>query len=277
MENVVPTIYGAHLQTAQFHQLPYVVLPYTTLNEKLGVQSGVAQPTGSYPSVKYFAVGNGGHSFTSGADGIPTPSLYQHASSDASLFSQLPFVIRAQGDDITPAMRANYALRKEITIAGSAYIAYYLRRIDMSAVAISLQNVGANNAITAFTPTADNLSPTPTLLSTTNVNVLADVYLRCTAPLSVGMTAGETTEFLNATRLLYGDDSKAIISEMAMCSGYDKTITITSGAGSFNFNEAICVQPVSFISDFRAMSFNTLGFTKQINSAASTPLYITKA
>lgn len=277
MENVVPTIYGAHLQTAQFHNLPYSVLPYTTLNEKLGVQSGVAQPTGSYPSVKYFAIGNGGHTFTAGADGVPAPDLYQHASSDAALFSQLPFIIRAQGDDISPSMRANYALRKDITIAGAAYVAYYLRRIDMSAVTISLQNVGANASITAYEPTADNLAPTPTTLSTVDVNTLTDVYLRCTAPLSVGMTASETAEFLNAIRLLYGDERSAIISEMAMCSGYDKTITITSGAGSFNFNEAICVQPVAFISDFRPMQYNTLGFTKQINSAASTPLYITQA
>lgn len=274
MENVVPTIYGAHLQTSQFHNLPYQVLPYTTLNEKLGIQSGIAQPTGAYPSVKYYAIGNSGHSFSAGADGVAYPKLYQHASSDAALFGQVPFVLRAQGNDISPSMRANYALRKEISVNGSAYIAYYLRRIDLTSVTTSLLTISDDTGSTNFVPTADNLSPTPTILSTVDVNTITGTYLKCTAPLAIGMDQTEVSEFLNAIDILYGSDNYAIISDIALCSGFDKTITITAAAGSFNFNEAICVQPVAFVSDFRMMKYNTLGFSKVLDSAASTPLFI---
>jgi hypothetical protein len=252
-------------------------LTYTTLNEKLGIQAGVAIPSGSYPTVAYYSVGNGGHTFSAGQSGIPFPELYQHQPSDAALFNHMPFVLRQQNNDLIPAQRANYALRKEITIGSTVYIAYYLRRIDMTAVSVTLQHrVDHTNYVTsnAFTPTADNLSPTPTILSNSNVNTVSGDYLVASAPLTVSMTADDVTEYLNAAQILYGDQNYAIISEMALCSGYDKTITISASTGAFNFNEAILVQPVAFIADFQMLQYANQGLNKTLDSGGNCPLFV---
>lgn len=275
MENVTRSIYGAHLQTCQYHKLPYTPLTYTTINEKLGIQAGVAIPSGNYPTVAYYCIGNGGHTFDAGQSGVPYPNLYQHQPSDAALFNHMPFVLRQQNNDLLPAQRVNYALRKEITIGSTVYIAYYLRRIDMSAVAVTLQHRVDHTTFvssSAFTPTAANLSPTPTILSNSNVNVISGDYLVASAPLTVSMTADDVTEYLNVAEIMFGNQNYAIISEMALCSGYDKTITISASTGAFNFNEAILVQPVAFIADFQMLKYSNQGLNKVLDSGSNVPL-----
>jgi hypothetical protein len=276
MENVIPTIYLAHLQTAMLHKIPYAAQQYTTLNEALGIQSGIAIPTGNYPSVGYYAIGDGGHTFAVGGDGIPYPNLYQHQPSDSALFHQMPFVLRLPSNDLAPSQRALYALRKEVTFNNVVYIAYYLRRVDLSSLVVSLQRRTDNGTAvtqTTFTPNASNLAPTPTILSNSNVNVVNADALVASAPLDVTMTPADVAEYVNVAQIIYGNPNRALISESALCCGFDKTITVQASTGPFNYNEAVGVQITSFIADFQMLSYANGGLTKVLDSGANTPLY----
>ena len=277
MENVVPTIYGSELQAAQFFGIPYAIRPFTTLNEKLGIQASAVVPVNSYPTCKYFSIGRGGHSMTLGEDNQPLIVENQHKSSDASTFIPMPFVLRQLDNDLTQAERAKYALRSTTKVNDVDYIAYWLRRIDMSAVATSLQyrkNENGVVTVTAFTPTADNLSPVPPDIATTGVNVITGDYLAVVAKLNLSMDAAEIEELVNVAQVLKGSDRYAVISEIGLCTGFDKTITVsTGGSSSFNFLEAIGVQISNFISCMEPAKYINSGFNKVLDVGTNEPLF----
>jgi hypothetical protein len=276
MENVTRTIYGSRLQSSLLLRIPFVAQPFTTLNEKLGIQAGVVTAPGAYPASQYFAVGNGGHTVTAGSDGIALTKMYQHKATDAALFNQMPFILREPGNDISPGERAKYALRKEVIVGGVTYVAYYLRRIAMIEVTTEteLRNVNAGVVTTApFTPTASNLAPTPVTPSSSGVNVLAGDYVTCTSQISVGFTAAEVEEYLNAAEILYGSRDYGIISEIALCSGADKVISVAAPTGVFNFSEAIQVQVMTFIADLHVMRYTASGLEKILDVGSNSPLY----
>lgn len=276
MESTVRTIYGSALQSALLLGIPYSIKEFTTLNEKLGIQNGVSPQPNIYPRVNYFCIGNGGHQMTMGADNIPLSKINQHKASDAALFKHLPFILRIPGNDLTAAERANYALRKEENINGTIYIAYYLRRIDMTEVASELNYRTVVNGVitsTPFVPTSSMLSPTPAVINNTGVNTISSDYITVSSLVSVGFTAIEIAELLNVANVLYGNESYAIISEIGLCSGVDKVINVTpSSGGSFNFNEAIAVQITSFINAFHVAQYVNEGITKTLDLGVNEPL-----
>lgn len=277
MQSSVPTIYAAMLQNALAYNKPHVIPDNTTFNEKLGILAGTKPAADQRPVIGYYAIGNGGHTYAADADGIPYPDLYQHQATDAALFNQRPFVLREVSNDLTPIEREKYAGRKIVTAGGVTYVGYFLRRIDLSAVTISpmLRHVTGPGTYTdvPFVPTVSNLSPTPTLLTTNGQNQVSADSVRATSRLWVGLTQAETQEFLAACTILDGSDKKAIISEMAICSGVDKVITISTPTGSANFNEAIGVQAMTFLSSDWSARFSTDGFQRYIDVGANTPLY----
>lgn len=276
MEHVVRTIYGNELSSALLLGLPYTAPPFTTLNEKFGIQPGVTLAPGTMPVCQYFAIGNGGHSATVGADGIPLLTIAQHRATDAGLFNQIPFVLRQVGDDLQPSERIKYALRKEITIGTVVYVAYYLRRINMVSVGTKLELRNINSDVittTDFIPTAANLSPVKTAASNTGVNTLSGDYVTCVSKLPIVFTDTEIQYLLDACMILFGDINYAIISEIALCSGSDKTINILSSTGNFNFNEAIQVQVVTFISSAHIARYCTSGLEKILDVGSNSPLF----
>ena len=276
MEPIVRTIYGARLQTALMRQIPLVIESFTTLNEKLGILAGTVGAPGTYPKVGYVAIGNGGHSLTVGSDGIPRMKNLQHEAFDPVLFRQLPFVLRQLEDDIQPAERARYALRKEIDIEGVTYIAYYLRRIPSDEASISCKLKRMVNGVrtsSPFIPTADNLTPSPVVASNSGVNVLTADYITCESPMSVSFSAADVEELLKAVEIIHGDRDAAIISEMALCSGIDKTISVSSTSGPFNFTDAIQVQVVTHIACGHLMMNASNGMEKILDVGSNSPLY----
>ena len=276
MEHVVRTFWAAQLQSAQAQGLPFTAPEYTTLNEKLGILPVVALTPGTYPIAKYFAIGNGGHDVIAGANGIPVPKIRQHSAVDAALFNQLPFVLRQTGDDIAPAERARYGLRKEITVGGTTYVAYYLRRIDTSLATIALEKrtvVDGVTSVASYVPTAANLNPVPVNASNSGVNVVSGDYVTCTTQLSLAFSASDISELLNVSNILYNSDDYAIISEIAFCSGYDKVINVTAATGNFNFNDAIQVQANCFIACHHLAKYLSQGLNKTIDVGSNYPLY----
>lgn len=272
MENVTRTLYGQMLQTAQFSNLPFDLIPNTTLNEKFGVQAGVAPA--STPSVGYYCIGNGGHSLQSGAQGIALIKTLQHSSLDAALFKHLPFVLRATNNDLTVDERRKYALRTAVTYNSTNYFAYYLKRIDMTGAAVAMKlQTNNNGSITTstFVPTSANLDPTPAQLSTNGVNSLQGQYGLVSATLGLALTAAECQEILNAATIIYGDPAYAIISEIGLCSGVDKIVSLASGG---QFNEVVACQIASHVSTMHVLQDSSTGVGGTLQIGAAEPLLV---
>lgn len=278
MENTVRTVYSAYLQTCLLLNRPVVLLPGTTLNEKLGVQSGVLFGQDETPNLGYAAIGNGGHKMVMGANGISRPEPVQHLATDAALYNQIPFILRTLNNDITAVEREKYALRRVEEHGGISYIAYYLKRLNFSNVSAQMDYKTVNSGVTTttpFVPNNSNLNPIPPNLANTGVNVTTGDYVSATAKIPFTLNTDEVEEVINVSNIIYGDSGYAIISEIALCSGVDKIVAAAgAGGGNFNLNESIGTQVASFVNGFFAMNFSNAGLAISFDLGATEPLFI---
>ncbi len=275
MNNVQRTIYAAFNQTCRELGIPITFPPYTTLNQALGILNNYTYPTNPNPILQYLVIGNGGSSFTTGSGGLTEPVPIQHQATDANLFSMLPFVLRTIDNDLTSEEMSAYRLRKEVTVNGTQYIAYYGFIINLTNIAAAMYSITTNNGVantSVFTPDATNLSPQPQNLTSLSVNSVAGDYVNVNSLLSVVLTPAQITEFLNACQILYGNPASAIISEMGLCSGFDVTNTGTSNGSPISYTEAVGVQINAFINTFYAMYYSQNGLNTTFNVGATEPL-----
>ncbi len=272
MEKVVRTVYGSALQTAMFLGVPHEIKDHSTLNELFGIQVGVLPLDTVYPRVQFFHIGNGGHRYVTGADTIPYAKSVPHRPKDAGLYKPTPFVLRAVNQDLTPVERAKYALRRTEIHNGDSYFAYYLKRIDVDNVNIAMQNRVVEDGVvtsTDFEPTPGDLTPTPPDISNVGSNDLTAEYMTVSALLSIGLTQNDCTELLNVALIMRGDDNYAIISEIGLCSGVDKVISLPDLS---NFKEAIAVQIVSHVEAMHQVKFTASGITGVFDVGTNEPL-----
>ena len=247
MSNVTSTIYGAALQAAHIRNLPLEYPENTTLNEKFNISPAERPRPEQLPTLKYFAIGRGGHRFTAGADGEPLSQLNWHRASDASLFTHLPFVVRPIENDLSSDMRANYAMRKKELHDGKNYYVYYLKRIPETTesprmiLTTYVDGVGKSEP---FIPSASDLSPEPPLLNQDGTVPVSGQYLTTTSPVALKLSKEDINEIVNGVEIIYGNLSYAVLSEVALVSGVDKVVSVESGSSSTNFNEAITAQSV---------------------------------
>lgn len=276
MENITRTILGSYLQTCMLLDRPFVLMPNSTLNEKFGIQAGILPDIDAMPAVRYFAIGNGGHRMSVGAEGRTKTEAVQHHATDAALYNHIPFVLRTMDNDLAPADRAKYGLRRQETHGGMQYIAYYLRRLDLSAVIprMEVTSVDAGVSTTvAFVADTSNLNPTPPELNPGDVNLASGDYAAATAKMSLLLDANDNTELLDVARILYDDEGYAIVSEVAFCSGIDKVVTSPAlGGTTINFNEVIACQVVTHINTFFATKYSADGNELLLDVGATEPL-----
>jgi hypothetical protein len=274
METVSRTIYSSYLQTVLLTGLPFRMAINSTLNELFGIQNNIAPVV--TPTLGYYAIGNGGHKMTIGANGLAKVDPIQHSGTDAALYNHIPFVLRDINNDIDSAARALYALRRIETHNGKQYIAYYLKRLSLANVIPDMEFISIANGVqttTAFVPNNSNLNPTPPALNNSGVNIVTGDYVAASAKVDVALSADDISELINAATIVYGDPSYAIISEIALCSGVDKIVqSPAAGNTVINFNEAICVQVLSFINSFYALEFNTAGIDTLLDIGCSEPI-----
>lgn len=278
MELNTRTVYSNYLQTCMLSGLPFVLKPFTTLNERFDIQAGIAPAPTVLPALKYMAIGNGGYQLVVGDGGKVKPEPIQHLATDASAFDPMPWVIREPANDLTPVERANYALRKESTINGTAYVSYYLRRIDLTGVLVTMEHrvvdeTDNTTVTTPFVPDNSNLNPTPQDLDNSGNNILSGQYVSASAKVSVSITDWEASELLNVSKVLWNDEDYCIISEIQLCTGVDKTVSVNGSSGSFDFNEAIAVQVATHIAAFYPMQFSKNGIDIFLDIGASEPLW----
>ena len=276
-ENITRTAYGAFLQTVKYLGIPFQMIPNTTLNERFGINAGVAPSANAIPEMQYFCIGVGGHSFTVGADSIPVPTPIQHEATDAACFKPIPFVLRPVTSDLSQVQQTNYALRSVITINSVQYVAYYLKRIDLTQVTAQMQLVSVNagvETVTPFTPNSSNLNPTPQTPSNSGTNVVTGNYVSASAPVGLIFSQTDATELQNVATIMFGNPDYAIISEIGLCSGVDKVVSVTPTTGAtYNFNDAIAVQIQSFIETIVLFAFNNNGTNILLDLGCTEPLF----
>lgn len=258
MEQIVRTVYGAKLQTAELLGKPIVIESHSSLNEKFNIHANIAVANTDVMSVKYLTIGNGGHRTTVGANGIPLMEPIQHTPRHAALYNHLPFILRLPTDDLIPADRLKYRLRRLETHSGVVYVAYYLRVLDLSATIPLLEFRTVDSGITTstpFVPTLADLNPTPPAITPGGVLTTTGDYVAATAKVPFTMSSTEIDEFLNVANIIYGDDGYAMITEIGLCSGADRNVVGDFNGVSIGYTDAIGVQIVSFINSFFAVKF----------------------
>lgn len=279
MNNITRTIYGAQLQTCLYLGKAVTYLENTTLNQKFGIAANTLPAPTERPSLAYYCWGNRGHQSVPGVSNISLNVIVQHRSTDAALYGQMPFVLRETNNDLSAVQRSNYALRRQETHNGTAYFAYYLRRLDLSNVRPSMyySQIDDNSDtpdITAFVPTEANLSPTPPAINNVGTSVISADYVSSRARLEVLISEDDAREMLNVAKVIYGSEDYAIISELGLCTGVDRAITVSGfGGANFNFNEAIGVQIATHIATLISLVNSNRNSSFSVDVGANEPLF----
>jgi len=257
MKYVTSHIMGIRLQDFKLLNLPYSLVPNSTLNELFVIQSGVNVPAGKYPSLGYLAIGNGGHTMQVAADGLSYPQLYNHQPSDTALINHIPFIMVPANSDLTVAQMASYGMRVPMTVAGVNYVAYYLLKLDLTNTTIqTLENTVTNGVTTSvpWAPTTANLHPTPVIPSSSGTVTTSGQYLSVQAVITVSLAAADITNIMNVATILYGTSNLAIISEAALCAGYPMAVSgAVAGGGTISYTESIGTTIVSSMSAFYSL------------------------
>ncbi|MBE0438313.1 MAG: hypothetical protein IBX57_00905 [Gammaproteobacteria bacterium] len=275
MRIIQRTVYGSALQTAALLKIPHRIVENTTLNEKFSIEADLELTEDDFPGVNYYCIGNGGHRVVSGADGIPYTTPINHRATDAALFNHIPFVVRDLDDDLTIARREKYALRKIITVGDKNYIAYYLKRIDVSQVTTEMQHtkvIDGNQTTTAFVPSNDNLNPEPPALPNDGIITTDGNYVTSSAIVTIAFDEQDVEELMDVSRILYNDEDHAIISEVGLCSAVDRVVTTTGYVGTFNYREALGAQVVTHITGYYPVGYTNAGFELKIEAGATEPM-----
>lgn len=265
MELYTRTYPGLALQVAQYFGISLPTEPHSTLNEELAINASATLGTNELPRCSYFAIGNGGHSSTAGVNDFPLLENKIHRSRDTGLFNQIPFVLRAVGNDIDDTQRKNYALRRIETHGTQSYIAYYLKRFDKSGLQIKIQDrvidASQNTTITDFEAVSDDLKPTPVDLSNAGVNSVTGKYISATVSLTISFSEFDATELLAAMDVIYGSEYYGIISEIATVAGVDRSVSSPDGlGGTITFNDCVNAQIMNHIPALQPVFSQRSGF-----------------
>lgn len=277
METIVRSIYGSHLMTCKLLNRPFTVLDNSTLNKKFNVYPDEVPSTGEYADLKYIAIGNKGVDYEIGANNYiltkPTPHLPRHAS----LYNFIPFIVRPLTNDLSASERSNYRMRVINNIGGVDYAFYYLMVLPLNTVIPSVELRNVNDGVISsntFTPDQSDLSPTPPVISNVDLNNPNGDYLVSTAKVNFSLDQLAVTEIMDACNLLYGDVRYAIISEIALCTGIDRTLTGTFGSATLPYTESVATQIAAFIHQYHALTSNTTGVNIEFDIGAVEPLLI---
>lgn len=277
MELYTRSIHSLSMQVAHYFGIPLTIPQHSTLNEKFGIQASATLGTSELPRVRYLGIGIGGHESTPGLQGLTLMKFKIHQARDAGMFNQIPLVLRPLGNDLTDVERADYALRRIENINGNDYFAYYLKRLKTEDMVIKLQNrdvdVNQNTTLSPFLPNSDDLSPTPIDLANGGANTVTGKYLSATVNMSINMKAFDAEEILNVVNILFGNENYAIVSEFALVSGVDRSVSSADGAGgTITFNECACAQIANHIPALQPVFSQRNGFELTVEVGGIEPL-----
>lgn len=278
LDDGVRTIYGAAVQVCQLADVPFVSVTNTTLNESINVGTELALSVVDMPKLRYFCIGNGGHTVIDYGDGMKYPRPLKHSIEDPAPFSILPLAMRQVDNDLSAQQRARYGLRKIENINGENYFVYYLRRLDLSSKRVVMNHKKVANGITdtvQYVPTVANLKPVPKDISNTGTNTATGDYLTANLEIDLILDSFDIEEILNACTIKYGTDNLAIISEIGFVTGVDKIImTTTSYGSSIDFTEVANAQIHTFMECFHALKYTRRSLVATYDLGSTEPLFL---
>lgn len=294
------TVAGAQLQTNRQLGLKHNVDDYTTINQAVSdatIMNNLPSPITAGMEVlpdynyetdsdnlytRYLVLGNGGITYgTDAKTGLPYTTDKVHRATDTALYSFLPLVARLTTADLTASQRANYGIRRTLSINGTLYAFYFGYIMDTSNVTATTKVVSVNNGVTStsdYVPTINNLKPTA---PTEDVTYNGD-YITVGGEVEVTFTVDQIQDIVTACRLLYGRSDLAIMSEIGVCSGVLKAVSQRypdSGAQSpisiatNTYYEIVACQVGMFSSSEVNFSKLDQDFTFSVDLAIDEPLY----
>lgn len=275
MKNTTPTVYGEYLQHCQYTGAPFELVEHTTLNEKKGVLAGVYPPANQLPKIGWLAIGNQGHRGVN--EGVQSWNTgRQHRPSDAAPFNMLPFHLRPLNNDLPQAQRAMYGLRKVEQYGGIDYVAYYLKKLDMSNVRpamVIIERINGVENIRPFVPSSSNLNPTPVDLAPEEVLSANGQKLGTRSVIPVILSVTEIQAIIDACRIMYDNAMLAEISEMCLVSGVEYiTQGTATGGGVIEYTEVIAAQVCSHLITHYSLPFVNNQVREDMVLGTSNPL-----
>lgn len=247
----VRTLNMAHLELCKSMKLPFVPLPNSTLNQEYNIQNGAVLPVGVTPEIGYIGIGRGGHRNVTGAGSEPLTDILQHKIVNACFMKPLPFIVRPITDDLPPAKRELYRLRRVETHGGVQYFVYYLRKITFTASQpeISVLTIDADGNVTpsAYISDATRLDPGPVSMVNGEVNLATNEHISVSVPVAITLNKTDCMEIVNACQIIYNDARFANITEIGIVSAVDKNVTSADGGINVTYTEALAAQVVNFI------------------------------
>lgn len=273
--NVVRTAVAGYIQSGQYVGLALPALPNSTLNQKLGIHADKDITTADRSEVRYLTIGNKGHGFTIGANGLVKWEAKHHTPRHTGLYNQLPFVLRLADDDLSPAQRSRYRLRRLEEHGGLQYVGYYARVLDVSDVAPSIELRTVVDGLTTsspYLPTLDDLNPIPPVLVAGQAVTTSGDYIASTTKIPFVMSSDDIREFVDACKIIYGSDGYAVISEMATVAGVDRVVQGSIQGQLQDYTDVIRAQVTSFIATAFIADFQTDGFTLNIDVGNVEPM-----
>jgi len=271
--NSTHTVYGNYMNLLQRLGKTYQHVPFGSLNERLDIAKDERPTPGTMPKIGYLMTGVGGHYNDIINNNIAIHRLYQHDPTDAAPFIPSPQILRPIANDLTPAQRAMYGLRRIETHGGEQYAAYYVRRFDTTNVVPRMEyrtiNPDKSIVVSEFIPGTTNLNPVPAEVAVNGVNTTSSQFITVSAKVEIPWSRWQIDEYLNASKIMYGTEDAAIISETAICSAVDKVIQI----GALSYTEAIAAYVETFAQAKIDLTSNSLDFKMLLDIGVSEPLY----
>lgn len=275
--NVTRTYNAAYVQSALYLDVPFRLIPNTTLNERYAIQSGVLPNGGKKPTLNVMTIGNKGHyTQVSTMDGSDEYGIRPFNSDFVNNYNSIPFALRPIENDFNSTQRQKYCLRRVETHFGKQYFAYYGRIIDTSTAVPELYevtNVDGNLTVVPFIPTTDGLNPVPPVISNSGTVVGSNKVITSIAIISVRLDASDIQEIVEAHRIRTNSQRTPVISEIGLCSSVIQEVQGQSGrAGIFVYNEALVCQLNVHIGCNHPVGTSTRGFTLNFNVGGAEPL-----
>lgn len=243
--NLTRTVIGAQLQTAKHLNLPYTVLPNTTINEKYNNHADAALGEGEYPVNFYLGISQVGVKVEDDGDLLTKITPIPFRSRFLDLYKPLPFITRPLTSDLTPQERAKYRMRVVKEINGTIYALYYLLPIDLSfssIVPIKTRIVNGELIQEEFIPTLDDLNPTPPVIDNNQQNITSNVFYSTRSNVNIEISEELFSEIANSALIINGDSLKSVIKQIGIYTGLDRVVSGTFSTGTSNYTDAVVVQ-----------------------------------
>lgn len=251
---------------------------YTTVNEALDIQANLHPGPDERVTLGILMIGTGGHTCKAGSNGKPRIAPRNHTAENLSLFEPAPFVMRPVEEDLPLADRNRYALRKEVEVDGKLYFAYYGFRLVITKESfipevVKVTNVNGVEEEIPYNPDSNNIFPEPVELPENGAVVASDVQLRVSAPINIFFDTNVVAEFVEACKILNGgDETTAVISELAICTGANRVVSVNGTEGNIQFNESIGTQVYCHAAEMLALYYNKKEANFTIDLGAQIPL-----